>query len=112
MRLRDLTASSNNAHAGGYFIRGGDSVDGAQGVLFQCPSCGVGKAYGCIIAELHEAITTILVYSESAHSGGVSGGRREPRWTMATTSRSDLSPSVDCTAHGHWHGWVTNGEAT
>jgi hypothetical protein len=120
MRLRDLDGQFvHNAHAGGYFIRGGDSVDGAQGVLFQCPSCGVGKPHGCDSERNYiEGDHYILVFFANPHGAEVASPAADanPRWTMSGTTLDDLtlSPSVDCTKGGgcSFHGWVTNGEAT
>lgn len=35
-------------------------------------------------------------------------------WTRTGNSFADLSlhPSIDASQHGHWHGWITNGEVT
>lgn len=120
MRLRDLDARFvYAATARSHRLSDGDSIAGMQGVLFQCPSCGVGKPHGCNGERSYiEGDHYILVLF--ANPSGVAPAPAEceplPRWTIVSGASLDdltLSPSVDCTRGGgcSFHGFVTNGDA-
>lgn len=119
MRLRDLDARFvDQASARGYFIRESDAVEGAQGVLFQCPSCGVGKPHGCDGHRNYiEGDHYILVFFANPCGAPVAPPEadKNPRWTMSGTTLDNLTlaPSVDCTKGGgcSFHGCVTGGTA-
>jgi hypothetical protein len=105
-RLVDLFAE--------WIIRNGRQV----GVKFACPSC-----------PQVEGAVTLCVLFENPPDGGlpwpdddaicgnnpvlVEGVRHVLRWarTGETLEMLTLSPSVDCSACGHWHGIVAQGEA-
>lgn len=129
MRLRELDAQFiTGASEKGY--RRQDTIAGAQGVLFQCPSCAVGKERGeeegrRFIRGAHY----IRVFFSNPRgapkvSDAVAGGK--PRWKLVKGTGLDdltLSPSINCDipwkdANGveqpsvcKFHGYVRNGEA-
>ncbi len=70
------------------------------GLTFECP-CG-----RC--ASASRAIR-IPVFFERPLSGGPEQGKLLWRRTGDTFEALTLSPSIDMSAHGHWHGWVQNG---
>jgi len=124
VRLPDLDAR----FVGRFRVEGGrrlhsrvESLQGAQGVLFQCPKCAEGRERGA-------DEETGRRYAIGAHY--VICWFRNPqdappvpddvfpgpgRWTASGTSLEDLtlSPSVLLTGEGGcgWHGFVRNGDA-
>jgi hypothetical protein len=117
VKLTDLDGRLvGDATASGYRFR--DSLEGAQGVLFQCPACGVGKPHGCEEGRGYiEGDHYILVFFSNPRGAAVAPVEldKNPRWLMTGTSIDDLtlSPSVDCTKGGgcSFHGFVQNGDA-
>lgn len=130
-RLRDLDAEfvgewSEKSH------RRLPSIEGAQGLMFQCPKCAIGKEYG---EEISDADGTRRGFWRGAHHvlcwftnprGAPpvpdSADPKPGRWTISpqTTGIDDItfivgpySNSVLLTGAGcQWHGFVTNGDAT
>jgi len=131
MKLRDLDAKFvgelNPATNG--FRELGDSIAGAQGVLFQCPHCAAGKATGADDATHHyiEGDHYILCWFSNPNNAPAVPDSVYPgpgRWTYSGTGIDDLtlSPSVDLSKGDPtdgikpdpacmWHGHVTNGDA-
>ena len=130
MKLRDLDAKFvGKLNADGSFFELDDVIDGAQGVLFQCPHCAAGKATGADDAAHHyvEGDHYILIWFVNPNNAPRVPDNITPlpRWTYSGTGIDDLSltPSVDLSkgdpTHGikpdpkcMWHGHVTNGDAT
>jgi hypothetical protein len=127
MRLRDLDGQFiYNVTADGSRCSNSDSIEGAQGVLFQCPSCGVGKERG--VSEDGDGFIVgahyIMVCFANPRGAPVAPTAfdKNPRWTMSGSSLDDLtlSPSVNCDIQGpnrepsfcKYHGWVKNGDVT
>ena len=83
----------------------GDSRHG-MGITFECPHCRTQRLGVWFVNPIdggpkeHELI-------EDHHMGG-------PEWTRTGTTFDDLSlsPSIDASAFGHWHGYITNGSIT
>lgn len=74
------------------------------GLTFDCPHCRVKRLGVLFHADGHPAIkstepSTIL-------------GNSKTIWTLTGTSFNDLSltPSIDASKTGHWHGHIKNGE--
>ena len=138
MRLRDLNAQfvgrwhDDRATGGSSGYRQlGDQLDGAQGVMFQCPKCAIGKERG---EEVEDGVTRRFV--RGAHY--VICWFRNPRNAVPVPPEADPKPGrwwveASCTGlddltfgHGEpsmaksvllmggcdWHGFVVNGEAT
>lgn len=140
MRLRDLDAAFlDQVSVIGSRRLASESVDGAQGVLFQCPSCAAGKD---VVADLEREGRRYVVGAHSIQvlfsnprgvepapaDAGVTGADHtsHPRWQIeGGTSLDDLtlSPSINCdipwtddagVEHPSvckFHGYVKNGEA-
>lgn len=120
MRLRDLDAQFVGAYKVGppTSYRRLRSIDGAQGLLFQCPKCAVGKPTGgnqhrrfvrgahYILCWFANPCNAPRVPDNAVPTGG--------RWTFAgdKIDAATLSPSVNLPGPGcGWHGWVKSGEA-
>jgi hypothetical protein len=119
VRLRDLDGRFiYDADVLGYSQSDSDSVEGAQGVVFQCPKCGEGCEPGEEDGRrfLRGAHYIRVFFANPAwRAVAPPEADKNPRWHMVGTSIDDLtlSPSVDCTKGGgcSFHGWVLNGEA-
>jgi hypothetical protein len=124
MKLRELDARFFGRVDGdkrSSFMQG-DRIDGAQGVMFQCPECAKGKPRsedGEGFAGAHY----IKVCFSNPRGAPVAPESYDdnPRWEMAGNSLDDLtlSPSINLDVPGNdgtiqgcrWHGWVRNGDA-
>jgi hypothetical protein len=104
-----------------------DSIQGAQAVMFQCPSCGAGKS----VAK-KTAAGSSAAHTTSKSASRIRSARRprppeyddNPRWEMTGSSLDDLTlmPSVNCDvpwkddagvehpSSCKFHGWVKNGD--
>lgn len=94
MRLTDLNPKLWSAGAGRQGI----------GIHFDCPGpCCAGKP------EKY----TLLIPFENPIDGGPPDPDFKNHWkrTGESFETMTLHPSVDASHKGHWHGWVTNGEA-
>lgn len=80
------------------FENGGPRV----GLTFDCPHCRTQRLGVVFHRRGHEAIDDTYI---RAHSS-------ENVWTLDGDALDNLtlSPSVDASAHGHWHGFVRRGE--
>ena len=122
MKLRDLDAQwLYGAHAKEYRRSSKASVDGMQGVMFQCPKCSVGKQHGeengrRFVRGAHY----IRVFFSNPRGVSVAPPEADsnPRWAMSGSSIDDLtlSPSINLDVPENsggcgWHGWVKNGDA-
>jgi len=141
MRLRDLDAHFVFAatKTGCRFLHG-ESVGGAQGVIFQCPKCAEGKEV--VVDHERETGGQPRRFVVGAHyirvffsnpSGEIApadadlrdDGTPNPRWTMEGTTLDGLSltPSINCDipwkdkdgveheSSCKFHGYVKNGDA-
>lgn len=87
-----------------------DRTGRVVGVKFICPTC----------PQVEGAVTLAVMFENPPDGGpaerpgsdlvGENGGRRWHR-TGDTLDTLTLTPSVDCSKCGHWHGIVSNGEA-
>lgn len=103
MKLTDLSP---------VWIVTGDGRRG-MGVTFCCP-CPTCRAATPVGEERGRRLFAMF-------SNPVDGGPPEPaddgpspRWLRAgeTFETLTLTPSIDASASGHWHGFITNGELT
>lgn len=101
MRLSDLDP---------VWIVTGDGRHG-MGVTFECP-CAKCRAAG----PPYEARRLFAMFSNPIDGGPPEppDGRPSPRWKRSgdTFETLTLTPSIDASASGHWHGFITNGEVT
>jgi hypothetical protein len=90
---------------------GGDRS--GMGVSFDCPHCRttrIGVAFANPIdggAPSHLRAIEVMPVVASAVPPGIAWQR-----TGETFETLTLSPSVDTSNSGHWHGWVRAGEVT
>ena len=128
MRLRDLDAEFvGNARVedGSRCYRRQDSIEGAQGLSFQCPKCAVGKERGEEDGRGHyKGAHYILCWFRNPR-----GAEKVPddwtpgpgRWWVESGTTIDditfghgeppMAKSVLLTAGCGWHGFVEHGEA-
>ena len=82
------------------FETGGPKV----GLTFNCPHC-LDQRIGVAFHERgHEAIEDAYILAKHPS---------EKIWTLDGAEDFNvltLSPSIDASASGHWHGFITNGE--
>lgn len=96
-----------------------ESVDGAQGVMFQCPHCAQGlKVGGDERRKWVEGAHYVLCWFANPRNALKVPDDAFPlpgRWTFTgeTLDTLTLNPSVHVTGPGcGWHGWVKDGDAT
>lgn len=77
------------------------------GLSFECPHCRSQRLAVAFHHRGHELIDDAHI---RATAGGTGVGTHI--WTMDGTDFADmtLTPSVDASASGHWHGFITGGE--
>jgi hypothetical protein len=81
------------------------------GVRFDCPTCGDLEGHVKIAVLFENPPDGGSPAPNGTRLPGDNGGRRWDR-TGATFESLSLSPSVDCSQCGHWHGFVARGDAT
>jgi hypothetical protein len=95
-----------------------DTLNGAQGVMFQCPKCAAGKP---IVEEDGKRFVRgahlVLCWFSNPQGTTPAPDTMTPlpgRWTASGNSLADLTlnPSVFLQGGCGWHGWVKNGDAT
>lgn len=100
MRLADLDPR---------FYTVGQDSDDRHGITFDCPHC-VGKENGSRLAiALHMDGTNFDPDPDNPQQFAAN----ETVWTITggdSFENLSLSPSVDASKAGHWHGFITNGE--
>lgn len=93
----------------------GAPEDAKQGVSFQCPHCKAVRLAIFFANPIcsNPAADLKQVHRDQAyeghlgdhHIGGIAWQRSGETFETLT-----LSPSVDASSFGHWHGWIQNGE--
>lgn len=73
-----------------------------QGIRFDCPCC---------VAAGRPPVLVLVAFANPL-DGGAPCAERSPHWSRQGETFDDLtiSPSIDGSSTGHWHGWVTAGE--
>jgi hypothetical protein len=85
------------------------------GITFDCPCCAPqGKI--STLGTLYCPRIGVLFVQEIDRDGfpnHIHWTREGIKWnrTGDTFETLTLTPSIDCSAWGHWHGFITNGEA-
>jgi hypothetical protein len=122
MKLRDLNASFlGNVAPDGSSYQMLDTIDGAQGVIFQCPKCAEGKEAGeedgrRFFVGVHSVICW-FVNPRNAPRVSDDINPKPGRWNISGESLDDLTftgpgaSSVLLTSGCGWHGFVTGGDA-
>jgi Family of unknown function (DUF6527) len=81
---------------------------------FLCPHCQKWRLSCKNIPMGHNAQAELFdsKYGEYAQSDLVVGCKEDVSWTINGTDFATLSvtPSIDASASGHWHGHITGGE--
>lgn len=103
------------------------TVDGRRvGFVFQCPHC-LTTTLSCFTVPMphivgedyHDCQLALFatVIADPADVYNVVPCRQNFAWTstppidVTTFETMTITPSLDASASGHWHGWITNGEA-
>jgi len=103
------------------YRRQGNQVEGAQGVLFQCPVCSVGLEEGTEDGRhFYRGAHYVLVWFRNPRNAPNVPAEvwPKPRWTFTgdTLDTLTLTPSINLIDDkGNttcWHGHVTNGQTT
>lgn len=84
----------------------GTDHESRLGLTFECPHCRTQRIGVAFHRQGHEAIDDAAIIASNPEMSG------RPIWTMTGTGFEDLTltPSIDASAAGHWHGFVTAGE--
>lgn len=90
-----------------------DTINNAQGVMFQCPKCAQGKEEGNEEGRHFYRGTHYIIVP--FRDKGIPEGAfpKMARWEVSGTSLEDLTtkPSILLTGEGcQWHGFITNGD--
>lgn len=112
MKLRDLD---------GRFIRNqrpdgshqtSVEIEGAQGVIFDCPQCTEKRAGHADPDEV--GVHSVAIYFSNPRNAAPSSHPSSNTWEMAGAGLDDLTlnPSIALRGPCDWHGWVKNGDAT
>ena len=72
-------------------------ANGLRGISFDCPHC--------LTQRLGVALTT-------GPAGEDAYGTKLWHYTGDTFENLTLTPSIDISSTGHWHGFITNGQIT
>ncbi|MDQ5880859.1 MAG: hypothetical protein QG616_689 [Pseudomonadota bacterium] len=106
MRLVDLEPNWFDAR---YWEDGNEKI-GRSGFTMLCPHCGTERL--AVTTRKLKMTDQMLALSEAHPNNGgniVPGGYV---WSIDSDDFADMTvtPSVDASASGHWHGFITNGE--
>lgn len=73
---------------------------------------GMGLSFACPCCVGTPRETRLALFVSNPVDGKPPADGCAALWRRAGTSFDDLtlSPSIDASAHGHWHGFVTHGE--
>ncbi len=84
------------------------------GFLFLCPHCKVTTLY-CAVVGLGAKEQMQLINKAFPKNGGdVVLAKDGLAWKITGSMAFDamtVTPSIDASASGHWHGWIKEGEA-
>jgi len=118
LRLRELDGQFVGHVTATGMRRQGDTVAGAQGVLFQCPKCAIGRARGGR-GQHRYIIGAHYILVLFGNPSGVAPAPADAypkiaRWQMSGVNLDDLTttPSILLPGPGcGWHGYITKGDA-
>lgn len=91
-----------------------DGSDPHAVLVFKCPCCQ-SAWLTCKFVPMKISRQMELVEDEGRASGGnVVPSRQDFAWSRTGDDLATISvtPSVDASASGHWHGFITNGQVT
>lgn len=129
MKLRDLGAEFWAKATETGYVRQGDQLAGAQGILFQCPSCAVGKERGEENGRrfIRGAHSLRIPFANPRGAPPAPRSYGKARWRIVKgTGLDDLTLSPSINADIPWrdqngvehpsvckfHGYVRNGDAS
>lgn len=76
------------------------------GLTFDCPHCQKERLGVSFHHQGHEAMEDAVIHAKAP---------AEKIWTLSGADSFEtltLTPSIDASGVGHWHGFITNGEVT
>lgn len=87
-----------------YTVEGANGA--AVGISFDCPHCRTQRLGVAFHHKGHEMMEDSVIHAASPLTKHI--------WDIAGDSFDNLtlSPSVDASAFGHWHGFIKKGEIT
>jgi len=116
VKLTDLDAAFVALAPGGFRELAG--IEGAQGVMFQCPKCAADKPHdGQGFVGAHYVLCWFR-NPRGAESVADDVDPKPGRWEIAGTGLTDLSfigpaaASIGLMGGCRWHGFLRNGKAT
>lgn len=73
---------------------------------------GMGLSFDCPCCRGTERATRLAVFFRNPIDGKPASDDYQNLWTREGTTFAGLtlSPSIDASQHGHWHGFIRNGE--
>ena len=91
----------------------------AIGLTFLCPccrECRIGVPFDVAIGgeKLESIIGRDLTVNLHREQAALANKKNEKHWHREgeTFDTLTLPPSIDASQHGHWHGFITNGQVT
>jgi hypothetical protein len=80
--------------------------------LFRCPHCRTTWLSCTLVPMKISEQLSLFVQEEQSSGGDVILSKQLYAWAMTGDDFGDLSitPSIDASASGHWHGFITRGE--
>lgn len=100
MRLNELNPR--------YIMRGEEKV----GFLFLCPHCKVTTIFCTIVGLSSKQQMTLMHEQFPNNHGDVILAKSGLAWAADSQDFNSMSvtPSIDSSAAGHWHGFITKGQ--
>ncbi|SRR5260370_31587532 len=82
-----------------------------RGILLVCKNVEMSEAeeYAILEKEFGEDWNTLIVPARASFAWSISGSV-PPEPNMAFPLDLTVTPSIDASASGHWHGFITKGE--
>lgn len=80
------------------------------GLSFQCPHCPADKATRLAVAFHHHGRAAMEDQYVLAHHGADDTQHIWDLQGQDDFATLTLTPSIDASKSGHWHGFITNGE--
>lgn len=83
-----------------------DGMRQGMGITFDCPHCRVTRL-AVFFSNPRDGLPPLTTELDPPHAA-------RKLWARSgeTFDTLSLSPSIDASADGHWHGFITNGEVT
>lgn len=91
----------------------GEGDAGRLGFTFLCPHCRETRLFCALIGLPTRAQFKALASHHPESRGDIVPAKQMFAWNLAKGSTFDdmsITPSVDASASGHWHGYITDGQ--